>query len=125
MKKWYTAILMFDLCMGLLFLGLWEEKNMEVENARTVNNVQTKSDAQIVVKTANGLQDEDIRKIAITFDDGPHPSYTEQLLDGLKERGVHATFLSRGSTPNCIPTSLSGCMRRGISSAITPTATSS
>ena len=72
------------------------KKNMEVENARTVNNVQTKSDAQIVVKTANGLQDEDIRKIAITFDDGPHPSYTEQLLDGLKERGVHATFFVTG-----------------------------
>ena len=100
MKKWYTAILMFDLCMGLLFLGLWEEKNMEVENARMVDNVQTKSDAQIVVKTANetasGVQEEDIRKIAITFDDGPHPSYTEQLLDGLKERGVHATFFVTG-----------------------------
>ena len=29
-------------------------------------------------------------------DDGPHPSYTEQLLDGLKERGVHATFFVTG-----------------------------
>ena len=24
------------------------------------------------------------KKIALTFDDGPHPYYTEQLLDGLK-----------------------------------------
>ena len=29
-------------------------------------------------------------------DDGPHPYYTEQLLDGLKERGVHATFFVTG-----------------------------
>lgn len=38
----------------------------------------------------------DSRKIAITFDDGPHPYYTEQLLDGLKERGVKATFFVTG-----------------------------
>lgn len=39
---------------------------------------------------------EDSRKIAITFDDGPHPYYTEQLLDGLQERGVKATFFVTG-----------------------------
>lgn len=39
---------------------------------------------------------EDSKKIAITFDDGPHPYYTEQLLDGLKERGVKATFFVTG-----------------------------
>lgn len=35
-------------------------------------------------------------KIALTFDDGPHPVYTEKLLDGLKERGVKATFFVTG-----------------------------
>lgn len=35
-------------------------------------------------------------RIAITFDDGPHPFYTEQLLDGLKKRGVVATFFVTG-----------------------------
>ncbi len=29
-------------------------------------------------------------------DDGPHPCFTEQLLDGLKERGVKATFFVTG-----------------------------
>lgn len=38
----------------------------------------------------------DSKKIALTFDDGPHPYYTEQLLDGLKERGVKATFFVLG-----------------------------
>lgn len=30
------------------------------------------------------LSDEEHPKIALTFDDGPHPVYTEELLDGLK-----------------------------------------
>lgn len=36
------------------------------------------------------------KKIALTFDDGPHPSYTEQLLKGLKERNVKVTFFITG-----------------------------
>lgn len=36
------------------------------------------------------------KKIAITFDDGPHPQYTPQLLDGLGKRGVKATFFVTG-----------------------------
>ncbi len=34
--------------------------------------------------------------IAITFDDGPHATLTPQLLDMLKERGIHATFFVVG-----------------------------
>lgn len=41
-------------------------------------------------------QAEEPKKIALTFDDGPHPYYTEQLLDELKERGVQATFFVTG-----------------------------
>lgn len=37
-----------------------------------------------------------MKKIAITFDDGPNADYTEELLTGLKERGVHATFFLLG-----------------------------
>lgn len=32
-------------------------------------------------------------KIALTFDDGPHPSSTPVLLDGLAGRNVKVTFL--------------------------------
>lgn len=39
---------------------------------------------------------DELKRLALTFDDGPHPSYTEKLLDGLKERGVHATFFVTG-----------------------------
>ena len=40
--------------------------------------------------------DELAKKVAITFDDGPNPDYTEELLSGLKERGVSATFFLLG-----------------------------
>ncbi|MCH5344092.1 MAG: polysaccharide deacetylase family protein, partial [Acetatifactor sp.] len=45
----------------------------------------------------------DLKKIALTFDDGPHPYYTEQLLDGLKERGVVATFFVTGEHASLHP----------------------
>lgn len=39
---------------------------------------------------------ENIKYVALTFDDGPSPRCTPQLLDGLNERGVHATFFVVG-----------------------------
>lgn len=36
-------------------------------------------------------------KIALTFDDGPNARYTPVLLDGLKDRGVSATFFVIGA----------------------------
>lgn len=51
----------------------------------------------------NEREDMDTRKIAITFDDGPHPYYTEQLLDGLKERGAKASFFVMGKQAEAYP----------------------
>ena len=35
-------------------------------------------------------------KIALTFDDGPHPRYTREILEILAEYGIHATFFFVG-----------------------------
>ena len=40
--------------------------------------------------------DAGLKRVALTFDDGPHPVYTKILLDGLKERGVKDTFFVIG-----------------------------
>jgi peptidoglycan/xylan/chitin deacetylase (PgdA/CDA1 family) len=48
------------------------------------------------VKNTPGNDSAEIRRVALTFDDGPHPVYTEKLLDALKERGVKATFFVTG-----------------------------
>ena len=94
MKKYVTAILVLNLMAGLLFLGLRESRGqMPAEEAAqaAAGSVRGRE-----LEEGRGTQEEDVRKIAITFDDGPHPHYTEQLLDGLKERGVVATFFVTG-----------------------------
>ena len=122
MKKWTMAILLFDLMAGLLFLGLWEQERIVVagENAVVASaqrqdfpgqvpedgRSQERGDADSEAAVADGAVGdpvEDVRKIALTFDDGPHPFYTEELLDGLKERGVVATFFVTGEHASLHP----------------------
>lgn len=43
------------------------------------------------------------KKIALTFDDGPHEKYTPMLLDGLKERNVCASFFLMGKNAESYP----------------------
>ncbi len=47
--------------------------------------------------------DNDCMKIAITFDDGPSPIYTPDILDYLKEEGITATFFLVGSQVRIAP----------------------
>lgn len=44
--------------------------------------------------------------LALTFDDGPHPTNTPRLLDILKERNVKATFYVVGTNARSYPTIL-------------------
>ncbi len=56
--------------------------------------------ARIVYSFAGGTAKP---RVALTFDDGPHPRYTPQILDILKEYGVNATFFSVGSNAENYP----------------------
>ncbi len=42
-------------------------------------------------------------KIALTFDDGPHPRLTPEILDILKKYDIHATFFLVGENANNYP----------------------
>jgi cellulose synthase/poly-beta-1,6-N-acetylglucosamine synthase-like glycosyltransferase/peptidoglycan/xylan/chitin deacetylase (PgdA/CDA1 family)/spore germination protein YaaH len=42
-------------------------------------------------------------KLALTFDDGPDPDFTPQVLDILKEKGVHASFFIIGQNAAAYP----------------------
>ena len=55
----------------------------------------------------------DGNKIALTFDDGPHPVYTPQILDTLKEYGVHATFFLIGENAERNPELVRRILREG------------
>ncbi len=50
--------------------------------------------------------DTEEKVIALTFDDGPHPRYTDMILDILKEYGVQATFFVVGENAALYPEQL-------------------
>ena len=54
-----------------------------------------------VVQLVRG--DENLKEIALTFDDGPHPPFTERLLDLLKQLNVRATFFVVGRKVDAAP----------------------
>lgn len=71
----------------------------------TKDYLQTGLDVVFTKKTeTTTVTDSDIpKRIALTFDDGPHPDYTVKLLDGLKERNVKATFFIIGESGHSYP----------------------
>lgn len=71
-----SGILLLAGILCLMLFGIYESR---------MGSVETMASA-----------DETEKKVAITFDDGPNPDYTEMLLAGLKERGVSATFFLLG-----------------------------
>ncbi len=92
MKKTLVGILVFDMIMGMLCLWAGGKRQ------------DTTAPASQEVSTGKITGEEDVaKKIALTFDDGPHPRYTEQLLDGLKERNVVATFFVTGENAHNYP----------------------
>lgn len=65
-------------------------------------------DSQVIHRKNN-----DTFKIALTFDDGPHPTYTPQILDILAEYGIKATFFVIGDNVLAYPELLEREMDEG------------
>lgn len=57
-------------------------------------DVREKRRGQVLPKLSRGNPNEKV--LALTFDDGPHPIYTQKLLDILKAEDVKATFFVIG-----------------------------
>ncbi|GIP23658.1 polysaccharide deacetylase family protein [Paenibacillus sp. J22TS3] len=58
------------------------------------------------------------RGVAFTFDDGPHPAYTPELLDLLREHNAKATFFVLGSKAEKYPELIARMHREGHQLAI-------
>ncbi len=89
MKKWKAVILFMIIIKGVLLFYVVLKAGQE-KGILGVSNNEVYADSEQ-------------KKIALTFDDGPHPFYTEQLLDGLKERGVVVTFFVTGEHADLHP----------------------
>lgn len=75
------------LLLGMIYPAFFTENTMESENQEVLS-------PNAIAYVAENMVEKP--KIAITFDDGPSTVYTSKLLDGLKERGVKATFFLIG-----------------------------
>jgi peptidoglycan/xylan/chitin deacetylase (PgdA/CDA1 family) len=53
------------------------------------------------------------REVALTFDDGPNPPYTDRILDVLKREHVHATFFVVGRAVAAYPATVRRIVRAG------------
>jgi peptidoglycan/xylan/chitin deacetylase (PgdA/CDA1 family) len=80
----------------LLFHQAQEEKEAYVWSKWEETSEQDMSDADRKEQNQQDQPTREVKKIALTFDDGPHPIYTEQILDGLAKREVKATFFVMG-----------------------------
>ena len=117
-KKIVCGVLIFA---GALFVGIfaavvmeyvqkgWENtshQSLPEQTAQTSLQTHWEREEKIFIQlqandgntpTRKTQMDEEIKKVALTFDDGPNPDYTGVLLDGLKERGIKANFFVLGS----------------------------
>lgn len=97
-REWLVLVLEAMLALLLIF----GYKNVAAENIDAWSEEVDSNVNEWTKKMKGGKEEEQQeeepqeKKIAITFDDGPHPVYTEKLLDGLKERNVKATFFVLG-----------------------------
>ena len=107
-KKWAVVLLAAAAAL-LLRVGSQEEQEVVVACVTGVaeNEVSDPASEQeqgIRQDNAdNPIDHEEQMRVALTFDDGPHPVYTPRLLDGLKARGVHASFFMVGENAAANP----------------------
>ena len=83
-KKTCRQILYCIFLAVLILMGLFLKKKSD--------RTQAVNSQSILAMQAEELPP----RVALTFDDGPHRIYTRNLLDGLRERGVKATFFVVG-----------------------------
>ncbi len=69
---------------------------------------KSQDDVDIYRKNENNYM-----KIALTFDDGPHPRYTPRILEILKEYGIKATFFVVGVNAENYPDAMESVIKNG------------
>ena len=63
------------------------------------------------------------KHVLLTFDDGPSPTWTPQILDELKKENIKAVFFMIGHHVQKYPDVARRVLKKGIRSAVTDTRT--
>lgn len=104
MRRWcgQLAWILWVLCLGVGAAGFYFKNYMPTAPAAAEAQEASEYPADSNMEERLGEKDkeetakQEPKKIALTFDDGPHPVYTEQMLALLKEKEVPATFFLLG-----------------------------
>ena len=91
-----NVLLLCGFFYTLMLVQAWNMATTEKEEIR--NTVETTEEAHVIIE-----EKYEKPKIAITFDDGPHPVHTQKLLEGLKKRNVKASFFVIGNLAEANP----------------------
>ena len=93
MKKKYILTGLFGLlvtCGGLFWqYAVYEGSDPVRKTATVISNADWADPAE--------------KLVALTFDDGPHPVYTEEILDVLDQAGIKASFFMMGKEAELYP----------------------
>ena len=94
MKKKRNRQIIYCIFLAVLILmGLFlKKKSDRIQAVNSQNAVSEQAEEKAELEQEEELPP----RVALTFDDGPHRIYTKNLLDGLRERGVKATFFVVG-----------------------------
>lgn len=104
LTKRILSCMLLLLLLALVLLNAWhgeQEKRQEKTDFSAV--FCEGEEIQETLADAEQVEEPENKKIAITFDDGPHPVYTPLLLDGLAKRKVKATFFITGENAENYP----------------------
>ena len=93
-KSAISSMLLVSILFLLAVAGIRFYMQVGTKLAVTINRLSEQSNTDHMPVSATA--DTKIKRVALTFDDGPNPEYTEELLDGLKERDVRASFFLLG-----------------------------
>lgn len=99
MKNWKKYRNLLFTSVMLLIAAVGTAAQYRVKDAKQAQKILTDvTEDDYEPGTERGFKNEaDVKpRVALTFDDGPHSVYTEKLLDGLRDRGVKATFFLVG-----------------------------
>lgn len=97
MKKTYKFFITIEaIFLMVLICGCIKAEREKKLYDNTLYPVESRADSGEGEQKEGETEDVEIKKVALTFDDGPNECYTEELLDGLAARGVKATFFLIG-----------------------------
>lgn len=118
-RMWMPGIVngILGICIMLVLLksGIGSEnqneKSRAVQPASAISREAAESQNRMESSSENNIEEK--KPIALTFDDGPDPTWTPKLLEGLQKRDVKATFFLLGSQMEQYPKLAEQMVREG------------